>query len=202
MTPPPDLRSCRRIFGQKLTRKLNKSGLRVLGAQYHSSVIADHLMHQRQRDVEIRWLHSDLSAIEVRLGKDWVTVPAVMDEMHGAAAQLWMSAVSEVRATDPARKCYDEKVMLAAPRDIRARSQDAQAATGLIADDWSAGRLICAEQELMIGFEVGPKPASRRRDGGIGCLIGFDEQEGGETGAGDTAAAPKGGRKGKFKLED
>lgn len=176
VTPPPDSRTSRRIFGEKFIRKMDKSGIRVLGAQYHSPVLAAHMLRRRDRDIEVRWLPSDLGEIEVRVDNSWITVPAVMEELHGVGAELWMAAVREVRATDPERKRHDKEIMLAAMRDIRARSRDAQAAMGLLVDDWSDDRMRREEQKLMIGFEVGPAKAAipKAGDGGIGRSIVTD----------------------------
>ncbi|MDB6180023.1 Mu transposase C-terminal domain-containing protein [Paracoccus fistulariae] len=198
VTPPPDTRTCRRIFGAKFTRKLDKGGLRVLGVQYHSPVLAAHFTRRRERELEIRWLPSDLGEIEVRIDNDWVTVPAVMEDMHGVRAPLWMDAVRNLRATDPERKRHDEKVVLAALRDIRALSEDAQTAMGLLVDDWSDDRLKNAEQKLMIGFEVGPAKAPRPREGGIGRAIGVDQHD---EAAAQAPAKPTAGS-GKYSLED
>ncbi|WP_374427515.1 transposase [Paracoccus sp. (in: a-proteobacteria)] len=175
VTPPPDTRTCRRIFGEKLVRTLDKSGLQVLGAQYHSPVLAAHFNSRRARQLEIRWLPSDLGAIEVRLGKEWITVPAVMEDLHGVSAQLWMSAVREVRAVNPERKRHDEAVMRTALKSIRARSRDAQAVRGLLVQDWTDDRLRREEQKLMIGFEVGVTKPAAVTDGGIGRAIVTDQ---------------------------
>ena len=200
VTPPPDTRTCRRIFGEKLKRRLDKSGLRVLGAQYHSPVLAAHFARRRERELEIRWLPSDLGEIEVRLDTEWITVPAVMEGLHGVSAQLWMSAVREVRAADPGRKRHDEAVMLAALQDIRERSRDAQAATGLLVEDWSNDRLRREEQKLMIGFEVGPAKAPAAREGGIGRAIAADQQDNIPKNSAPAVVSAKGKSSGKFNL--
>lgn len=171
VTPPPDTRTSRRIFGEKFMRKLGKTGITVLGVRYHSDNVAAHMLHRRERDVEVRWLPSDIGEIEVRLDNEWMTVPAVMDAVHGVSAQLWTSAVRDVRAADPERKRHDEKVVLAALRDIRERSEDAQAAKGLLVDEWSEERVRREEQKLMIGFETGPTPQKAARTGGIGRSV-------------------------------
>ncbi|TJZ76895.1 Mu transposase C-terminal domain-containing protein [Paracoccus hibiscisoli] len=171
VTPPPDTRTSRRIFGEKFMRKLDKTGITVLGVRYHSENLAAYMLHRRDRDVEVRWLPSDIGEIEVRLDMDWMTVPAVMDAVHGLSAQLWASAVRDVRAADPERKRYDEKVVLAALRDIRERSEDAQAAKGLLVDEWSEERVRREEQKLMIGFQTGPAPQKAARKDGIGRSV-------------------------------
>lgn len=176
VTPPPDTGTCRQIFGTKLARKLDKTGILVLGMRYHSESLAAHHRHRGDQDVEVRWLPSDIGTIEVRIGKDWISVPAVMDQAHGLSAQLWMSAVRQVRAADPDRKRHDEKVVLAALRDIRERSEDAQAAMGLLVEDWSGERLRMEEQKLTIGFEAGPAPQNAAHTGGIGHSVVPDHE--------------------------
>lgn len=200
VTTPPDSRTLRRIFGEKLRRKLDKSGILVLGVRYHSENLAAHFAHRRDRELEVRWLSSDIGEIEVRVDKDWMTVPAVMESVHGVGAQLWMSAVREVRASDPERKRHDESVMRTALAEIRARSEDAQAAMGLIVDEWSDERVDREEQKLMMGFMAGPAPEHPTRQGGIGRSVLIDQ-------AGDvTADAPSktkpaaAKRSSKFKL--
>ncbi|MCG6113387.1 MAG: DDE-type integrase/transposase/recombinase [Paracoccus sp.] len=194
VTPPPDTRTSRRIFGEKFMRKLDKTGITVLGVRYHSENLAAYMLHRRNRDVEVRWLPSDIGEIEVRLDSKWMTVPAVMDAAHGLSAQLWSSAVRDVRAADPERKRYDEKVVLAALRDIRERSEDAQAAKGLLVDEWSEERVRREEQKLMIGFQTGPTPQKAARTGGIGRSVVPDREYSPST-TGSATTARRGTRK-------
>ncbi|WP_108500941.1 Mu transposase C-terminal domain-containing protein [Paracoccus indicus] len=177
VTPPPDTRTSRRILGEKFMRKLDKTGITVLGVRYHSENLAAYLRHRSNRDLEVRWLPSDISEIEVRLDKEWMTVPAVIEAANGLSAQLWTSAVRDVRAADPERERYDEKVVLDALRDIRERSEYAQAAKGLLVDEWSEERVRREEQKLMIGFQTGPAPKRSARMGGIGRSVVPDRDD-------------------------
>lgn len=200
VTSPPDVDKSRQIFGQKLKRKVGKKGLRILGAHYQSDNLAAHFLHSSERDLEIRWLPSDIGAVQVHIGAKWITVPAVMDALHGTSAQLWMSAVREIRATDPDRKRHDEAVILAALKDIRARSEDAQAAMGLLVDDWSDDRLRREEQKLTIGFESGPSPTRPVRQGGIGRSVLIDQADDVTADAPSKTKAASAKRSSKFSL--
>lgn len=123
-----------------------------------------------------------------------MTVPSVMDAAHGLSAQLWASAVRDVRAADPERKRHDEKVVLAALRDTRERSEDAQAAKGLLVDEWSEERVRREEQKLMIGFQTGPTPQKAARTGAIGRSV-VPEREDTPAATGSSTTPRRGTRK-------
>lgn len=198
---PPDIKTCRIVFGESIRRKLDKQGLLVLGIRYHSEALAHWLTRHHDLDLEVRWLPSDISAILVRLDKDWVTVPAVISGLENTTAQLWSMAVREVRASDPQRDCFGEAVMLAALRDIRARTENARAAEGLLVNEWTEKRLRAAEEELMIGFHVGAEPRPKKLATGRGqsMLDGVGDLDP-TTGDLRISPASQGKRSGKFKL--
>jgi len=70
VTPPPDARVMRQVFGTPLTRKLTPSGLRVNNVHYHSEDLARLFMRDQKREYEIRWWPHDIGAIEVHRGRD------------------------------------------------------------------------------------------------------------------------------------
>ena len=65
VTPPPDLRTRRLVFGTKTTRKVGKHGVRVLNINYHHPSIAEWLLHNEDREVNIRWYPDDIGACAV-----------------------------------------------------------------------------------------------------------------------------------------
>lgn len=206
--PPPDRDTSRMVFGQMLHRVLDKRGLRVLGVYYHSPELAHWFLESRERNLEIRWLPSDLGKISVRLGGTrWITVPAVMDGLDNVSAQTWSAAVREIKAADPGRKAYREDVALKALAAIINRTEGSKAAAGLLVDTWSPERVIREEEKLFIGFDITKKRETRPRgnDGGVGrsiaTLCDLDTPDRIAPARAPTTTAPR-ERGGKFKLED
>ena len=74
----------RLAFGQRDTRKLSPSGVRMMNIDYQSDALTRLFHGQHARDVEVAWWHGDVGAIEVRIGNgEWMTVPAADERWIG-----------------------------------------------------------------------------------------------------------------------
>ena len=85
----------RLAFGQRDTRKLSRSGVRMMNVDYQSDALARLFHGQHVRDVEVAWWHGDVGAIEVRIGNgEWLTVPAADEQWIGkteADLHAWLA---------------------------------------------------------------------------------------------------------------
>lgn len=90
----------RLAFGQRDTRKLSRSGVRMMNVDYQSDALARLFHGQHARDVEVAWWHGDVGAIEVRIGNgEWMTVPAT-DERWIGKTEADLLAWLELRKND------------------------------------------------------------------------------------------------------
>ncbi len=166
VTPSPDMRRQRLVFGQNMARKLTKEGLTVLGVRYHSEQLALWMNRSGESEVDVRWHPRDMGAVEARLGDEWFDIPAVDPMMEGKAAQTWMVATRSLRAAQPKRKTFDRDVVLAAMEAIQERNAAAMAMAGLLVEDWSDQRVKNMETAMFQGaFCSAPKDPTPLEDG-------------------------------------
>jgi putative transposase len=151
VTPSPDMRRQRLVFGQNMVRKLTKEGLTVLGVRYHSERLALWMNRNDEDQIDVRWHPRDMGAVEARLGDEWFEIPAVDPMMEGRAAQTWLVATRSLRAAHPKRKSFDRDVVLAAMNAIQERNAAAMAMAGLLVDDWSDQRVKNMEATMFQG---------------------------------------------------
>lgn len=154
----PSVRMRRKALGTRLERTVTKTGITVLGIQYHSEVLARWFMHSNSRQVRVRWYSEDLGAIAVELDGKWIEVPSVFERFQGERAQTWLMAMREIRASVAALKAVDEMAIFNAMARIREINAQAMARIGLMVDDYSAGRIKSLEDGMLIGFHVDEAP--------------------------------------------
>lgn len=166
VTPPPDMRRYRLVFGQNLDRKLTKEGVTVLGVRYHSERLALWMDRNGEGEIDVRWHPKDLGAVEARLGHEWFEIPAVDQMMEGKAAKTWMVATRNLRAAHPKRKTFDQETVHAAMQAIEERNAVAMAAAGLLVDEWTDKRIADIESTMFQGAFAKPaQPPAPVADG-------------------------------------
>jgi putative transposase len=162
--PPPDMEQTRLVFGERLERRLDHTGVTMLGVRYHSEKLATWMLRRDPQSVELRWHPMDIGAVAVRLGAEWHTVPAVDTSLDGVPARTWLTAVRHVRAGAPKSRRTDMSAVRGAIKAIEARTGQSMMAAGLNLEDWSEETVDREERKLFEGntfFEAAP-PA---RDG-------------------------------------
>lgn len=162
VTPPPDNRRWRLVFGKEMVRNLSKAGLEILNVKYHSERLALWMNRKGEGKIDVRWHPRDIGAIEVRLGDEWFEIPAVDPMMKGKAAQTWLTAWNRVRQTSNGRSKVDREVVLAAMKAIDERNVTAMAMASLLVNEWDDARIAKAEREMFQGAfpRVATPPAS------------------------------------------
>ncbi|QFT58929.1 Integrase core domain protein [Sulfitobacter sp. THAF37] len=171
VAPPADLRRRRLAFGTRLKRTVQKDGITYLGIRYHSDLLAETMLHRRNKEVKVRWYNEDLGAIAVEIDGEWIEVPSVFSRFRGVRAHTWFSARNALRARFKEQAAFEESVINRTIDDIERINGDAMARVGLLADDWSEERLERAERKLFIGFFGEPDRPSRiamTKDGILG----------------------------------
>jgi len=155
VTPPPSLRRRRLIFGEKLSRTLQKDGLTVAGVRYHFKALATHMLHNPDREMEIRYYPEDIGAIWVKIGTQWTEVFAIHRCFHGVSYQKWRMAHRELRAKHAKAAELNSRVVQQALDYIESLNADAMAKVGLVLDTIDAETIDRHEREAFIGFRVG-----------------------------------------------
>ena len=178
ITPAPDIVARRRVFGTDLTRKLQPTGVLVLGVRYHSAELHRPELQKKTGQVELRWHPDNIGAISVRRGTGWLEVGAVMEEFHGLRAEVWLEAVSRLRSD----RATTEAANLDTIRETFAAIDRANAAAvsraNITVPDWSDRRIAAEEQRLFIGFRVAEDPATPPPPVGNGLIAqSFDVGE-------------------------
>jgi putative transposase len=188
--PPPDLRARRLAFGRRLARKVQRTGIQVLGVTYSSEALQRWRLHSRKHEVAVRWHPGDLGAIEVKFDGAWREVPAVIDGFHGRTAQEWVAATRQIRASNQNRARVREDIVLQAFGDIDAIAGAAASRADILVHDWSSDRISGLEDRLFIGFEIAPTPAVEAPEPiGPKALLGTVIPVGGD--AADEVSAPE-----------
>lgn len=203
---PPDVDTARIVFGERFFRRVSKSGVEVLGVNYHSQGLAEHFLRRDSEELEVRWLPSDIGAISVRFGRsEWQTLHATTEGLSGVRAVYWLQAVRKLQMAKQGRNEFREKVVLDAVRDIQEQVKAARGSAGLLIEDWDDKRLQSEEKRLFVGFKLTNPVAPKQSQSELGRAI--PDLADHET---PTAIAPPNPTKttetprksGNFKLED
>lgn len=182
VTPPPDNRRFRLVFGENLERKVTKEGVTVMGVRYHSERLALWMNRNDEAFVDVRWHPRDMGAVEARLGDEWFEIPAVDPMMEGKAAKTWLVATRNLKAAHPKRDSFDRATVLAAMEAIQDRNATAMAMAGLLVEDWSTKRIDQIESTMFQGtFVKTPKDPVPVSDGFGRSIPGPDEQPAAKT---------------------
>lgn len=166
VAPSPDNQRWRMVFGERLMRTLDKRGIVVLGVRYHCEALALWMSRKGEQKLHVRWHPRDLGGIEVYLGEQWITVPAVKngfetwDALVGKNANIWLDAIRNLRTAHPDRKTLYFDMIDEAMRAIEERNEQARCLADLFVDEWTEERIEHARQRLFIGFSTSARPQS------------------------------------------
>jgi putative transposase len=176
VAPPPDLRTRRLVFGTRLKRKVGKHGIRVLNINYHHPSIAEWLLHNEDREVNIRWYPSNIGAAAVEIDGEWIDVPSVFKRYQGVTATTWQATLNSLRMSSKRSQKLNESVIHKAISAIEELNSNAMAALGILQEDWSDERISREEEELLGFFQDDfdlddPSIELGNRNGGFGTVI-------------------------------
>jgi putative transposase len=176
VTPPPDLRTRRLVFGTKLKRKVGKHGIRVLNINYHHPSIAEWLLHNEDREVNVRWYPDDIGAAAVEIDGDWIEVPSVFNRYQGVTATTWQATLNSLRMSSKRSQRLNERIIDKAISAIEELNSNAMAALAILQEDWSDERIAREETELLGFFQDDfdlddPSTELGCRNGGFGTVV-------------------------------
>ena len=160
VAPAPSNREFRLIFGERLKRKLDRTGITVMGLRYHSEDLAHWMNRNGEAVLEVAWHPRDIGAILVFINNEWVQVPALDPRFHGVAAQTWLFAARDLKSTYSRRQEFDHDTIFKALDAIEARNSEAMALAGLLVEDWSEEKLLQIERRTFVGFRESTRAPS------------------------------------------
>jgi len=169
--PGPDLRTQRIAFGVELERKIDKSGLTVLGVSYNSERLGRHFRQMGSCSLQVRWLPENIGAIEVSLNDEWVAVESVLPEFQGRTARDWTLCRNLIRRGDPNVREIASSTVAAAFEEIDRMNAAAGQRAGILSEQWTKDGIARFEQDLGIGFFAGTRDAAEKTASQYGTLI-------------------------------
>lgn len=156
---PPDMARQRAIFGQRISRKLTREGVTVLGLKYHSTALAELLMRRESRDVEVCWHPDDIGQVTIHAGKEQFEACTVQPGFEGVSAQKWISVRRQLIEYSPERMVVDLSEIQKSFEEFDRHCAKLLGLSGLLTDEWSPDRIAREEQRLFVGFRIGETPA-------------------------------------------
>ena len=170
----PTMKQKRCALGERLTRKLQRTGIVVLGIHYHSEVLSEAMLGHGTHDLQVRWLPDDIGAVEVYVNGEWHTAKALHRGFDGVHAQEWVATMRALKRKDPQRRSHDVQVALKALADIRALHAERRMAIKMVHKPYTDKHMEALEEEA-ITIPVPEDPAPRSDEptdrGGIGTAI-------------------------------
>lgn len=167
----PDSRTMRLSFGTELARNLRKTGITIMGVNYHSEFLARHYALTGARRLDVRWDQTDLGAIEVCVDGQWHEVPSVHDRFEGVDVHTWQRTRRSLRARSANRRVWDEETVFKALDDIEALVAKKSIARKMVDTTLSEKQLRNIESSMFSTFEIGGRPKTEPAQGGFGRVI-------------------------------
>jgi putative transposase len=180
LKPAPTMKHKRCGLGLRLTRKLQRTGVVVLGIHYHAEVLSAAMLKHGVHDLQVRWLPDDIGAVEVSVNGEWHTVPAVQRGLDGVHAQLLVTTMRALKRKDPNRRTQDEQVVLKALADIRELNAERKMAFSMVNQQYTEERMRALEDDAIsihVEKETAARPDTGTAQGGIGTAIAPEEPE-------------------------
>lgn len=168
----PTVRRKRIAFGLPLKRELQKDGIRILNVRYQTGDLAADSLDGGKQTLNVRWFEEDIGTIEVELGDEWISVPAVCDEFQGVDASTWVATRRALRQRDETRLEWEEDVIAQAIADIEALNAERKAACKIIDHGWDEVRFEAADNEALASFNiVAPRETKTPASDGFGRSV-------------------------------
>jgi putative transposase len=156
--PGPDEHLRRHVFGIEDQRTLGQAGIRFLNIQYRSEKLHEHFMHVGPVRMDIRFSLRNIGAISVKIGNDWLTVPAPKG-FWGVDAEDWIASEADLRRGGAHLKKITMPIILAALAANKGVGATARRRRDISDTPMSKADLLRAERQMKIGT-IYPDPAT------------------------------------------
>jgi putative transposase len=154
VVPPPDAKTLRNAFGLRLTRRLEKRGVRVANLHFQSLKLQEFRRKVGSRNVQVRLDPNDIGAISVKVSdspENWLTVPCIRKGFVGVRAADWLEARLELRRQFGDEAKIDESIVRKALAAIQEMAESAVRRAG-ISTMLTAKEINDAERRLTISW--------------------------------------------------
>lgn len=142
LTPPPSRDDVTRIFGLRLTRKVQREGIQVFDQHYGSDEVAWLLRNRHDRDVVVRIDAGDLGTLLLEVpedvrgrdefaGRNFVPVPCLGEGMDGMTLAAWLDGKEDWHRFVEAEAADGRKVRARARRELFIGGAEAMLAAGI-----------------------------------------------------------------------
>ncbi len=168
----PDAPARRRAFGLRTTRQATREGINCMGVRYHGADLAESVVRNGSRAIDIRWDEEDIGAIEAYFDGARREIPAIQPGLVGLHTQVWIAARRALKAQGPRAGSTEEAVVFKAIEDIKAMGAHRSLQFGLIDKTWTEKELSHLEASLFANFRITPTvPTTKACDDGHGRAI-------------------------------
>ncbi|PPQ39563.1 putative transposase [Rhodoblastus acidophilus] len=112
--PAPDMHRRRNACGIRLTRKVNKEGVRVLNNFYNNRILNEYFRQVGDgTEVDVIADRRDLGWISVRLGaRGFANIPCITKEMQGVSMVTWIATCKVLRDQFKSQNIPSEEIAL------------------------------------------------------------------------------------------
>jgi putative transposase len=150
VTPGPDEHLRRHVFGVEDQRTLGPAGIRFLNIQYRSEKLHEHYRHVGEAVMDVRFDLRNIGAISVKIGNDWLTVPAA-NGFWRVDAERWIAAEAELRRRGAHLKQITMPIILSALEDMDKVAARSRRRRDISDTPMSKDELLAAERQMKIG---------------------------------------------------
>ena len=109
--PVPDKDTRRNVFGLRLTRTLDPSGVRFFNLHYQSPDLQKHRRNVGDCQVEIIVDEDDLGCISIKIGDGYLTVPCMRSGFHGVCIEVWRATCRDLGRRYGREAIIDEPIV-------------------------------------------------------------------------------------------
>lgn len=152
----PTIRQKRLAFGIHTSRKVQKTGIRVLHIQYHSDRLAEWFLKNGSSDVQVRWSGDDIGRIEAKLDGDWFEIEAAERRFDGINAHVWVATMRALRAKYAKQRDLTAAIIFRAMEDIQALNADRKLSFKILDKAMDEKQLVALEREAKGGYAILP----------------------------------------------
>ena len=157
--PGPDPHLRRHVFGIEDQRVLGGAGIRFLNIQYRCERLHEHFLKVGDGSfMDVRFLSRNIGALSVKIGNDWLTVPAP-NGFWGVDAEDWIAAEADLRRKGAHLKKISMPAVLAAIEYEEKMAGTARRRRNISDMLMSKDDLLRAERQMKIGT-IFPDPAT------------------------------------------
>ncbi len=152
--PVPDKHLQRHIFGVERVATLRKAGIEQFGLRFASKELFEKFLRVGSKKVTIRVDPTDIGAISVKFGEEWITALNVKRHLEGTTLSAWLATANELSARYKAEAALSRAIVLAALRDNETLARDLQRENGIAEELVTNAQIERKIRHMSLGFRL------------------------------------------------